>query len=185
RQYAAVIIDSYTARMFVFGLRGIEAVGEIEGEKMRRTEGGGWSQARYQRHVDHHVVQHVKDVVDALDDITRTEGISRVVLAGDDVVIPVVRAQLPKHLEDKVCDVIRLEMTAGDPEVMQRTLGAVRAATTRDDAAAVATALDAQRAGGLGAVGADEVRTALLNGQVHELFISDDIDADVAEELVA
>ena len=185
RRYAAVIIDSHTARIFVFGFDGIEAVGEVEGEKMRRTEAGGWSQARFQRHVDHHVMQHVKDVVDALDAITPTKGISRMVLAGDDVVMPLVRAQLPKHLEDKVADVIRLEMTAGEPEVVDRTLAAVRAATTRDDAEAVATALDAQRAGGLGAAGVDEVRAALVNGQVHELLISDDVDADVAEELVA
>ena len=41
------------------------------------------------------------------------------------------------------------------------------------------------RGGGLGAVGVDEVRAALGNGQVHELLISDDVDADVAEELVA
>ena len=185
RRYAAVIVDSHVARIFVFGLGEVEAAGEIEGEKLRRTDAGGWSQARYQRHVDDHVVQHVKDVVDALDDITRTEGISHVVLAGDDVVVPVVRAQLPQHLDEKVCDVIRLEMTAGDPEVMQRTLETMRAATTRDDAGAVATALDAQRAGGLGAVGPDEVRAALVNGQVHELIISVDVDADVAEELVA
>ena len=185
RRYAAVIIDSHAARIFVFGLGGIEAAGEIEGEKTRRTEAGGWSQARFQRHVDHQVAQHVKDVVDALDDITRTESIDRVVLAGDDVVMPLVRAQLPKHLDDKVADVIRLEMTAGEPEVMERTLAAMRAATARDDAEAVAAALDAQRAGGLGAVGEDEVRAALVNGQVHELLISDDVDADVAEELVA
>ena len=185
RRYAAVIIDSHTARIFVFGFGGIEAVGEIEGEKTRRTEAGGWSQARFQRHVDQHVTQHVKDVVGALDAITPTEGISRVVLAGDDVVIPIMRAQLPKHLEDKVADVIRLEMTAGEPEVMERTLAAMRAATARDDAQAVAAALDAQRAGGLGAMRVDEVRTALANGQVHELLISDDVDDDVAEELVA
>ncbi len=61
----------------------------------------------------------------------------------------------------------------------------MRAATARDDAEAVAAALDAQRAGGLGAVRVDEVRAALANGQVHELLISDDVDDDVAEELVA
>src|SRR5437667_201895 len=89
------------------------------------------------------------------------------------------------RLADEVGDAVRLEMTAGEPEVMDRTLAAMRAATTRGDAEAVAAALDAQRAGGLGAVGVDEVRAALGNGQVHELLISDDVDADVAEELVA
>src|SRR5205814_5471345 len=52
RRYAAVILDSHAARIFVFGLGGIEATVEIESEKMRRTDAGGWSQARYQRHVE-------------------------------------------------------------------------------------------------------------------------------------
>jgi peptide chain release factor subunit 1 len=195
RRYAAVVIDSHTARIFVFGLGEIEGASEIEGEKMRRTDAGGWSQARFQRHVDHHVAQHVKDVVDALDDITRTEGIGHVVVAGDDVVVALVRAQLPKHLEDKVVDVIRLEMTAGEPEIMDHTLAAMRAATAREDAETVTEALDAQRAGGLGAAGVNAVRAALENGQVHELLISSDVDAiksgdgmpgpEVVEELVA
>jgi peptide chain release factor subunit 1 len=195
RRYAAVVLDSHTARIFVFGLGEIVAAGEIEGEKMRRTDAGGWSQARYQRHVDHHVAHHVKDVVDALDDITRTEGIGHVVVAGDDVVVPLVRAQLPKHLEDTIVDVIRLEMTAGEPEIKERTLAAMRGAIAREDAATVAAALDAQRAGGLGAAGVDAVRAALENGQVHELLISGDVDViksedgrpgpEVVEELVA
>jgi len=182
RRYAAVVIDSHTARIFVFGLGEIEAAAEIQGEKMRRTDAGGWSQARYQRHVDHHVAQHVKDVVDALDDITRTEGIGHVVVAGDDVVVPLVRAQLPKHLEDTIVDVIRLEMTASEPEIKERTLVAMRGATAREDAATVTAALDAQRASGLGAAGVNAVRAALENGQVHELLISSDVDAIKSED---
>ena len=194
-RYAAVVLDSHTARIFVFALGELEAEGEIEGEKMRRTDAGGWSQARYQRHVDHQVAQHVSDVVDALDTITRTEHLDRVVFAGDEVVMPRVRAALPKHLEAMVADVIRLDITAGEPEVMTRTLAAMGAARARDDAEAVAATLDAQRAGGLGAAGVRETRKALDNGQVHELLLSADLDAantgtdgasdDITEDLVA
>jgi peptide chain release factor subunit 1 len=174
RRYAAVVLDSHMARIFVFGLGAIEAAGEIEGEKTSRTEAGGWSQARYQRHVDNFALQHVKEVVDTLDEIVRSERIDRVVLAGDEAVIPLVRDQLPKELADKVVDVIRVEISAGEREVLDRTLAAMSAAEAREDTEKVMQVLDAQRAGGLGAAGLEETRAALANGQVHELLISAD-----------
>jgi peptide chain release factor subunit 1 len=195
RRYAAVVLDTHTARIFVFGLGRIEAEGEIDNVKTSRTEVGGWSQARFQRHVDNFALQHVKEVVDNLDAITRQEGIDRVVLAGDDVVMSLVREQLPKHLEEKLAAVVRLEVTASEKEVTERTQAAMREADAREDSERVARVLDAQRAGGLGAAGVEEVRAALTNGQVHELLISatpgaigraEGADAaNLAEQLVA
>ena len=194
RRYAAVVLDTHTARIFVMGLGRIEAEGEIENVKTSRTEVGGWSQARFQRHVDNFALQHVKEVVENLDAITRQEGIGGVVFAGDDVVMSLVREQLPKHLEEKLAATVRLEVIASEKEVMERTQAAMREADARMDSETVARVLDAQRAGGLGAAGLDEVRAALTNGQVHELLISaipaiavekGEDAADVMEELVA
>ena len=177
RRYAAVLLDTRSARIFVFGLAGTEAATAIEGERTSRTEAGGWSQARFQRHVDNFALQHVKEVVDALEDLVGAEEIGRVVLAGDEAVVPLVRAQLPKHLADKIVDVIRLDISAGDREVLERTLAVMREADARDDVEKVARVLDAQRAGGLGAAGPEETRAALANGQVHELLLSADPEA--------
>lgn len=43
---------------------------------------GGWSQARYERHIETVVDRHLRDVADALDRCVRTLGDVRVVLAG-------------------------------------------------------------------------------------------------------
>src|SRR5437867_1017597 len=96
QRYAAVVLDTQSARIFVVGLGALEAAGAIEGEKTRRTEVGGWSQARYQRHVDNFALHHVKEVIDALDETARAESVRRVVFAGDEIVVPLVRDQLPK-----------------------------------------------------------------------------------------
>ncbi len=174
RRYAAVVLDTHTARIFVFGLGELEATEAIESEKTRRTEMGGWSQARFQRHVDNFALQHVKEVIGALDEIVRAEGIGGVVLAGDETVLSLVREHLPKHLMDKVADVIRIEISAGEREVLERTLAVMLHADARDEAARVAAVLDAQRSGGLGAAGLEEASAALANGQVHELLLSAD-----------
>jgi peptide chain release factor subunit 1 len=176
RRYAAVVLDTRSARIFVFGLAGTEAATAIEGERTSRTEAGGWSQARFQRHVDNFALQHVKEVVDALETLVTAEEIERVVLAGDEAAVALVRGQLPKHLAEKIVDVIRLDISTGEREVLERTLAVMRAADARDDADKVAQVLDAQRAGGLGAAGLEETRAALANGQVHELVLTADPD---------
>jgi peptide chain release factor subunit 1 len=194
RRHAVVVVDRHTARIFIFGLGETEAVDEIAGEKTRRSGAGGWSQARFQRHVDNFTLQHAKEVVDALDDAVRAEALDRVVLAGEPEVVSLVRDHLSKHVAERVVDVAGLDTHAGEAEIRERTLAALRTADARGDAETVARVLDAQRAGGFGAAGMDEVFAALVNGQVHELLISTTPDlipgvggrssAEIADELV-
>src|SRR5688572_21505859 len=72
-RYAAVVADTNTARIFVFASGGVETEREIKGVKTRRTSQGGWSQARYQRHVENYHVHHIKEVVETLERIVQQE----------------------------------------------------------------------------------------------------------------
>jgi peptide chain release factor subunit 1 len=184
RRYAAVVLDTRSARIFVFSLGETVLAEAIEGERTNRTDVGGWSQARYQRHIDNFTLQHVKDVVQALDELARTERIERVVLAGEEAVMPMLKEHLPKHLEERLAQFVRLETAAEDHIVRDRTLASMREAEAQDRATRVARVLDAHGARGLGAAGVDEVREALVNGQVHELLIGATLDPNVAERLV-
>ena len=187
-RYAAVVADTHTARILVVAHGGVERTESVEGVKTRRTSQGGWSQARYQRHVSNYHLQHVKEVIDALD---RTYGIrlidmpamllyelyflargNAILIAGDPVVIPIFRDQLPKHLADKVVDQLTLATGAPEHEILQASYDALQKLNERTDREKVDAALDAYRAGGLGLVGADETLLALTNGQVDELLIT-------------
>ncbi|MBM3221154.1 MAG: hypothetical protein FJZ38_21175 [Candidatus Rokubacteria bacterium] len=119
----------------------------------------------------------MKDVIDALDDIVRAESLRRVVFAGDEVVVPLVRDQLPKALADTVVDFIKMDASAGDREVVERTLDVGRRADACEDTEDVERVLGAQRSGGLGAAGLEETRVSLVNGQVRELLLSADENA--------
>ena len=102
-RYAAVVTDTNTARIMVFALGELVAEREVKNVKTRDTTQGGWSQARYQRHIANFHMQHVKEVVDTLDRIVRNEGINAdppVVRAGRP--LPLLRDQMPKHLAEKV-----------------------------------------------------------------------------------
>jgi len=45
-RYAAVLTDTNTARIFVFGLGQVIDTEELKGKKVHRVKAGGWSQAR-------------------------------------------------------------------------------------------------------------------------------------------
>jgi peptide chain release factor subunit 1 len=171
-RYAAVVLDTHKARIFVFGLAAVERTEHVTNEKTRRTAMGGWSQARYQRHADNFHLHHVKEVVDTLDRIVTAEHISHIVVAGDEVAVPILKAQLPTHLREKVVDVIRLDRAAGASEVLEATLGPLREKEAMTDAENVERLITAWRSGGLGVAGPEATLDALERGQVEELIIA-------------
>jgi len=171
-RFAAVLADTNTARILVFAQGTVERSEAIEGVKTRRTSQGGWSQARYQRHIANYHLQHVKEVVDTLDRIVRDEALEQILIAGDPVVLPLLREQLPKHLAEKVVDEMNLPTTAPAHQVLKASLESMQRLNEQTDRERVDAALGAYRAGGLGIVGPDETLLALTNGQVDELLIT-------------
>ena len=171
-RYAVVLADTHRTRILVIADGGVAGDTAIEGVKTRRTTQGGWSQARYQRHVENYHLHHIKDVVAALEKIVTQEGIDRVVVSGDPVVIPLLREQLPKTLAEKVVDELSIPSDAPEADVLAGTRGAMIEVDAKTDRGKVDAAVGAYRAGGLGVVGPDATLLALTNGQVDELLIT-------------
>ena len=170
-RYAAVVLDTNRARIFVYGMATTERTEQITGVKTRRHSQGGWSQARYQRHIDNYHQQHVKEVVDTLDAVVRNERIEHVVAAGSEVAVRLLREHLPAHLADKL-DTTTLDARASDAEVLQATLEAFRENDAATDTERVEELMNAWRSGGLGVAGPEATMRALQMGQVDELIIT-------------
>ncbi len=171
-RYASVILDTNRARIFVFGLGSVERREQVTGEKTKRTSMGGWSQARYQRHNENVHMSHVKEVVETLDRIVTADNIAHIIVAGDDVVVPLLKEQLPKHLQEKLVDVLSLQRNAGEAEIIEATLAVLRHKDADTDAERVQELIGAWQSGGLGVMGADSTLRALQIGQVDELLIT-------------
>jgi peptide subunit release factor 1 (eRF1) len=171
-RYASVLVDTNRARILVFGLGAVEAREEVTGVKTRRSSMGGWSQARYQRRAENFHQRHIKEVVDTLDAIVRRDNIQHVIVAGDDVVVSLLREEMPKHLVDRLVDVLKLDRNAGEDTIIEATLEALRQKDAETDAERVREVVDAWQSGGLGVVGAEATLRALTLGQVDELLIT-------------
>ncbi|NUR53999.1 MAG: hypothetical protein HOQ29_06110 [Acidobacteria bacterium] len=172
-RYAAVLANTHATRILVIAQNAVADTQSIEGVKTRRTSQGGWSQARFQRHIENYHLQHVKDVIDALERIVTRDGIQQIVVAGDPVVLPLLREQMPKHLAEKVVDELNVDLAASsNDDVVKAALESMKKLNERTDREKVEAAVGAYRAGALGVVGPDRTLLALTNGQVDELLIT-------------
>ena len=187
-RYIAVLADTQSARIFVFAANSVEAVNQVEGVKTRRHKMGGWSQARYQRRVDNFRAQHAKEVADAVARIARQEGIDRIIIAGDEVIVPLLREAFPKDVADRIVDVVKLDVRAPERQVLETTIAALREKDAEGDRERVEELVNAYRGNGLGTAGLDRIRKAFELGQVDELLLpgsADPIGREAADELVA
>jgi peptide chain release factor subunit 1 len=174
-RYAAVVTDTNSAHILVISAGELVADREVKNVKTRWTSQGGWSQARYQRHIENFHLQHVKEVVDALDRLVQDEGITHILISCDEVTLPVLREQLPKPLAARIVDHIRLEAHAAAAEVLKVSMEAMNKINAKTDREKVDAAIGAYRAGGLGVVGPEDTLVALIKGQVEELLITADM----------
>lgn len=185
--YAVLWSDTNKASIYVFGgesdlnaTNETDAkVEEIQGEKTNRSQVGGWSQARYQRHVENFHLQHAKETVEELEKLMRERKIEHLVLCGDETtVMPILRPQLSKETDAKVIAVLNMSQYASEDEIREKTheaVGIENAVKDKETAERVMTA--AKSAAGLGTLGVEETLAALSNGQVQELVLSANFNA--------
>ena len=187
-RYLVLLADTHTARIFVFAANTVERSHRIEGTKTKHHSMGGWSQARYQRHTENYHLHHAKEVADAVARIVRDEGIERIVVRGEETILPLLREQLPKEVNERIIDIVRLEPHASERDVLEASIAALHENDAETDRERVDQLIGAYRANGLARVGVDAVRKAFTLGQVDELLIPaspQKIGEKVADELVA
>jgi peptide chain release factor subunit 1 len=189
-QVSAVVavVDTSTCRLFVTRRGGLaERRGPDEGsEEHRRHEKGGWSQARYQRHIDMQDQRFAKEAAEAIDALVRREKPAHVLLAGDERAIAVLDPELSEAVRPLVEHVARIQVRASADDVREEIVPILSALEEADGQDAADRAVAGWKAGALGTVGIDGTMSALENGQVDELIVDEtaDIDEELRGELI-
>jgi peptide chain release factor subunit 1 len=186
-RYVALVADSHSARIFVFAVNEVEKTDRIDNVKTKHHKKGGWSQARFQRHVENDHLLHAKEVADAVSRIVRDENIDKVLLSGDEGILPVIREQLPKDVSERIVDIVRMDVKAPEREVLESTIAALKGKDAETDRERVDELFGAYRAGGLACAGIERTRKAFELGQVDELLITanaDNLKAGTGNEFV-
>lgn len=171
QSYAALLVNTNAARLYVFSAGAAERQIVVKNKKGKRVSAGGWSQARYQRRVENLHVKHMKEVADAVERLVREESIARILVAGDEVAVPLLREQLAPATRELLTEVGGVDIKTPEAEIFRITLDAFREADQQSDQERVDALLDAYRSGGLATVGLTGVRAALERGQVDRLLV--------------
>jgi peptide chain release factor subunit 1 len=182
------VVDTSTCRLFVTRRGGLVERGGPDESPVEHTrhDTGGWSQARFQRHIDEQDKRFAKEAAGAIAQLVEREAAQRVVLAGDERAISALDEELPKQVHELVAHVERIEVDAGRDQVTEEIRPLLAAIEEAEGASVADRALGAIRAGGLAAGGLEPVMRALEMGQVLELVIDEsaDIDQQIRSELV-
>ncbi len=109
-RYAVLVASTNQARIFVFGRGKTLDNKEVQGVKTNRTKVGGWSQMRYQRHLANYHLHHAKEVVETLDWVVREDRAQHIILAGEEVIMTILREQLTTSLTEIVIETIKLDI---------------------------------------------------------------------------
>jgi peptide chain release factor subunit 1 len=177
--------DTNSAHIYVFGRGEVHQRDDIQNVKTNRSEVGGWSQMRFQRHVENFHQQHAKEVAAELDRFVREDRIKRVILAGDETtIIPLLKEELSKEVADSVIGTMPLSVNAPEHEVLAEAEKVIHRHNTLEDMKAIEMLKEQEHENGRGVTRIGRVLPALLNGQVQELYISsnfDNLDYNVGE----
>lgn len=182
------LVDTNTCRLFVTR-RGdlVERSGPDEGNvEHQRRDVGGWSQARYQRHIDMQDRRFAREAAEAIDRLVERERVTRVLIAGDERATSVLDDELPERVRSLVEHVARIDMRATRGEVHEEVAPILSAIEEADGADVADRAVAGWRAGDLGVTGIDATMAALEAGQVHELVVDEtaELDDDIRGELI-
>ncbi|MBK9154325.1 MAG: hypothetical protein IPM25_08930 [Chloracidobacterium sp.] len=171
-RYVALILDGTRARLFVFSLGRTRLKTEIPNEYANQTELGERDHYQHTRRGENQRTFFLKNVVEKLERAINDEQAAHVVLAGDEVIIPPLQELLNPEVEEKVIDILRLDINTPEHEVLRLTMRSLKEHNTHSDAEKVREVLDRYSSGGTAVVGLRDTIYALSEGQVQELLIS-------------
>lgn len=174
------VVDTNTCRLFVTRRGGlVERGGPDEPpDEHERTDVGGWSQARYQRHVDMQDKRFAKEAAEAIERLVNREKPSHVILAGDERALSVLEPELSERVRSLLKATTHVQMRAGMNEVHEEVAPILAALEEADSQAVADRAVAGHEAGDLGVVGITATMTALEAGQVDELVIDEGVTMD-------
>jgi peptide chain release factor subunit 1 len=182
------VVDTNTARFFVQSRARFDEVPAPDEEpinfQLRST--GGWSEARYQRHIKKHRQQFAKETAAALADLVDRVHAHHVVLAGDQIAITTLQEELSAAVKDKTRHIARIGIRANRDEIAAEVAPILERVENESGQTVVDHLVEQVRRGGLGVAGIEETLDALAAGQVRTLVIDEQagVPEDKRAELV-
>jgi peptide chain release factor subunit 1 len=142
---------------------------------------GGWSQARYQRHIDKLVHEHLKNVADELDRRKKRGGAPRIVLVGPEEMKSDFADTLSKETQQAVIGWTTAEAHAGAAELLEAATPLLEEALAEEENEVVEAWRESAGKGGRAASGWAETLEAASDGRVETLLVQNGASQEAYE----
>ena len=137
----------------------------------RITRKGGWSQQRYERRRDKEIHGYCQAMLDKLKELVESEGLRRIVLAGDRILLNEFEKRMAPDMLKKVICRLPMEDKKDSREVFRETLPAAAEEEKREERWLRDAILNEHAAGGGAVIGFADTLAALKEKRVRRLLI--------------
>src|SRR6266700_2464397 len=175
--FCTVVVDREKARLFLARMGRIREETQLLDEVPGQHDQGGWSQSRFQRHIEEHMVQHLKHVAEVLLRYFEGKGFDHLILAGPQEVVAEFERHLHDYLKRRVVARTTLPMTATAAEVLERSMEAEEEMEERQERDTVERLLAEAAAGRNATTGLGAALDALNDDRVATLVVPFGLEA--------
>jgi peptide subunit release factor 1 (eRF1) len=176
---AVALFDAERARLFTVFLGAIETQQHfVDGVPGKQATGGwlGLQQANFARHREDHLRRHAERTVRTLMVLLRRHSFDRLLLAGPDEALAVLKRELPRPLRARLAGTLALSLFASDDDVLEATVEAAESIERRTEEHLIDELLEAAATSHV-VIGLAGTLNALADGRVHMLLVTDHFDA--------
>ncbi|HEX6261376.1 MAG TPA: Vms1/Ankzf1 family peptidyl-tRNA hydrolase [Actinomycetota bacterium] len=177
--FCVLVADREHAKLLYVRQDLVEELKEIHDDVPGRHEQGGWSQARFQRHIEDHVLRHLKHTAQVALRAAQRRPFDHLILAGSEELVAELERELHDYVARKVLDRIVLPITVSAHEVRER-VSAIEAEleSRRESEALERLTIEARAGTGRAVAGLAGTLEALESGRVETLVVAADLRAD-------
>jgi peptide chain release factor subunit 1 len=154
----------------------LQALGDYSDNTPGRHDQGGWSQARYQRHIEKLVQDHVKGVAEVLDRDRRRLHVPKIVLVCSEEMRSELLGALSTEAREAVVGWAPAEAHAGPAQLLQAVTPVLEQAEAKDEAEVLARWREDAARGTRAASGWEQTLEAASDGRVEVLLFQDGVD---------
>lgn len=171
-RYVVMIATEESIRILQVNLGAITAQMWEQRPELRERVGREWTKTHYQRHHKARTHRFLKDAIKLLDQLMSAGDYAHLILAGSSAITSQIQRELPKHLQDKLIDIVPASGATRLSDVVEATLASFVEAEEQESRATVGDLLNQLRTGGLAIAGTGPSLRALHNGRVDVLVLA-------------
>ena len=154
----------------------LREIGDFFEEQPGRHDQGGWSQARYQRHIEKLVQEHLKDVAEVLDRSRRRLQVPKIVIVGSEETRSEFMDELSADVRDAVVGWAHAEAHAGPTQLLEVVTPVLARAESEDEAEVLGRWREEAGREGRAASGWEQTLEAASDGRVELLLFQQGVD---------